>query len=83
MLLRMRTNLVLNDALIDEAMRVSGARTKREVVELALRTLVECKAEEKRRTAWRERAARLDARTAKLKLRRRPTELLREDRDRR
>lgn len=79
----MRTNLVLNDALVEEAMRVSGARTKREVVDLALRGLIEAKAAEKRSREWRERAARLDEKTAALRLRRRPTELLRDDRDRR
>jgi len=37
----MRTNIVLDDDLVAEAMRVSGARTKREVVHLALRELVQ------------------------------------------
>jgi Arc/MetJ family transcription regulator len=36
----MRTNIVLDDKLVDEAMRVSGLTTKREVVDLALRELV-------------------------------------------
>ena len=36
----MRTNLVLDDALVAEAMRRTGAKTKREVVDLALRELV-------------------------------------------
>jgi Arc/MetJ family transcription regulator len=36
----MRTNIVLDDQLVTAAMRVSGTRTKREVVELALRQLV-------------------------------------------
>jgi len=36
----MRTNIVLDDALVSEAISVSGARTKREVVDLALRELV-------------------------------------------
>ncbi len=36
----MRTNLVLNDELVAEARRVTGARTKREVVEMALNELV-------------------------------------------
>ena len=35
-----RTNIVLDDALIKQAMRVSGARTKREAVDLALREMV-------------------------------------------
>lgn len=33
----MRTQLVLDDALVDEAMRLSGAKSKRDVVDLALR----------------------------------------------
>lgn len=36
----MRTNIVLDDQLVDEAMRVAGVATKREVVDLALREFV-------------------------------------------
>ena len=36
----MRTNIVLDDRLIADAMKLSGVKTKREVVELALRRLV-------------------------------------------
>ena len=36
----MRTNIVIDDELMEEALKVSGARTKREAVELGLRTLV-------------------------------------------
>ena len=36
----MRTNIVIDDKLMADALRVSGARTKREVVELALKTLL-------------------------------------------
>jgi Arc/MetJ family transcription regulator len=36
----MRTNIVIDDELIAEAMRLTGIRTKREVVDTALRTLV-------------------------------------------
>jgi Arc/MetJ family transcription regulator len=35
-----RTNIVIDDALMRQAMQVSGARSKREAVELGLRTLV-------------------------------------------
>lgn len=35
-----RTNIVLDDQLIRRAMQVSGARTKREAVDRALRELV-------------------------------------------
>ena len=37
----MRTNIVLDDVLVREAMTLTGARTKREVVHLALSTLIE------------------------------------------
>ena len=36
----MRTNIVLNDSLIKEAMRLSRSKTKKQVVELALENLV-------------------------------------------
>ncbi|MDZ4348379.1 MAG: type II toxin-antitoxin system VapB family antitoxin [Xanthomonadaceae bacterium] len=36
----MRTNIVIDDKLMTETMRVTGAKTKREAVELGLRTLV-------------------------------------------
>ena len=37
----MRTNIVLDDALVEEAFRHSNAKTKRELVDLALREFVE------------------------------------------
>jgi Arc/MetJ family transcription regulator len=37
----MRTNIVIDDALMAEAMRATGAKTKREVVEQALRKLIQ------------------------------------------
>ena len=36
----MRTNIVIDDRLMQQALKASGLRTKRETVELALRTLV-------------------------------------------
>jgi Arc/MetJ family transcription regulator len=36
----MRTNIVLDDALVGEAMRLGGMTTKREIVEVALREFV-------------------------------------------
>jgi Arc/MetJ family transcription regulator len=35
-----RTNIVIDDVLIQEAMKLTGARTKKETVELGLQTLV-------------------------------------------
>ena len=36
----MRTNIVIDDQLMTDALAATGARTKREAVELGLRTLV-------------------------------------------
>lgn len=36
----MRTNIVIDDKLMQDAMRATGAKTKREAVELGLKTLV-------------------------------------------
>lgn len=37
----MRTNIVLDEKLVSEAMKLTNARSKREVVHLALRRLVQ------------------------------------------
>jgi Arc/MetJ family transcription regulator len=37
----MRTNIVIDDKLMAEALRATGAKTKREAVELGLRTLLQ------------------------------------------
>ncbi len=37
----MRTNIVLDDELVDKAMKYTGIRTKRELVNFALRELLE------------------------------------------
>ncbi len=37
----MRTNIVIDDELMDETLRVTGLKTKREAVELGLRTLLQ------------------------------------------
>jgi len=36
----MRTNIVLDDALIERARKLTGIKTKREVIQEALRTLI-------------------------------------------
>jgi Arc/MetJ family transcription regulator len=43
----MRTNIVIDDRLMTTAMRASGARTKREAVELGLKTLIRLKQQER------------------------------------
>jgi len=43
----MRTNIVIDDRLMSEAMRVSGTKTKRETVEQGLKLLVAVKRQER------------------------------------
>jgi Arc/MetJ family transcription regulator len=45
----MRTNIVIDDKLMKDAIRVTGAKTKREAVELGLRALVDLKKQEQAR----------------------------------
>ena len=42
----MRTNIVIDDKLLDDAMKATGAKTKREAVELGLAALVKLKQQE-------------------------------------
>jgi Arc/MetJ family transcription regulator len=43
----MRTNIVIDDALMSEAIALTGAKTKKEAVELGLLTLVRIKRQER------------------------------------
>ncbi len=79
----MRTNIVLDDELLAEAMRLSAARSKRAVVEEALRTFVAVKSRDEQRQRYGQQLRRLEKRLAGLKLRQAPSSLLRADRDRR
>ncbi len=45
----MRTNIEIDDKLMKSALKATGARTKREAVELGLKTLVQLRAQEKAR----------------------------------
>lgn len=42
----MRTNIDIDDRLMAEALQVSGARTKREAVELGLRALIQLRGQQ-------------------------------------
>ncbi len=42
----MRTNIVIDDKLMRETLRLTGLKTKREAVELGLRTLVRLRRQE-------------------------------------
>jgi Arc/MetJ family transcription regulator len=46
----MRTNIVIDDALMRDAMKASGLKTKREAVELGLQTLVRLKRQQQIKT---------------------------------
>jgi len=43
----MRTNIVIDDKLMADALKATGAKTKREAVEMGLRTLVALKKQER------------------------------------
>ncbi len=42
----MRTNIEINDKLMKDALKVTGAKTKKEAVELGLKTLIQLKKQE-------------------------------------
>jgi Arc/MetJ family transcription regulator len=43
----MRTNIVIDDQLMTDALKATGIKTKREVVEMGLKTLIKLKQQEK------------------------------------
>ncbi len=43
----MRTNIVIDDKLMDDALKATGLSTKKKVVEMGLKTLVRLKKQEK------------------------------------
>lgn len=47
----MRTNIVIDDSLMEQALALSGLQTKREAVEAGLRLLVRLKEQERIRAA--------------------------------
>lgn len=78
----MRTNIVLDDDLLREAMKYSRARSKRALVDEAIRTFVKVRSAEQRTVEYREKLRSLGPRLRSIKLGQAPTELLRADRDR-
>ena len=79
----MRTNIVLNDALIEEALQYSKAHTKRGVVEEALATYVAVKNEERRRSMYRDRLRQLREKTHDLRIHSDSRTIVRQDRAKR
>lgn len=45
----MRTNIEIDDKLMNDVLRATGAKTKKEAVELGLRTLLDLRSQEKAR----------------------------------
>ena len=76
----MRTNIVLDDNLIAEAMKYSKARSKRGVVKEALATYITVKAEQQRTESYRERLAIVRKRMADSSLRKSAMAMLKDDR---
>ena len=77
----MRTNIELSDDLLAEAQKHSKARSKRALVEEALAAFVAMKAEERRRSTYKERLDNLRQRTKAVRLRSDSRDILRKDRD--
>ena len=77
----MRTNIELSDDLLAEAQKHSKARSKRALVEEALAAFVAMKAEEQRRSTYKERLDSLRHKTKAVTLRSDTRDILRKDRD--
>ena len=78
----MRTNIVLNDELMKEAMKYSAARSKRALIEETILTFIKVKSEEERRITHEQRYQKLVSRLSRVALPHSSTELIREDRER-
>ena len=78
----MRTNIVLDDDLLAEAMKYSTGRSKRAVVKEALATYVTVKAEQERLATYRDRLAAVRRRLADAPGRTPVMKILRADRER-
>lgn len=78
----MRTNVVLNDELIEEAMKYSTASSKSALIEEALRVFVQARAAERMRATYERRLLQLRQRLMKVRPRESAHELVRGDRER-
>ena len=73
---------MLNDDLVEEALRYAQAKSRKALIEEALETFVEVKRAERRRESYRERLESLDPRLQAIRLSESPAKVLRADRDR-
>ena len=77
----MRTNIHLDDELLERARQYSGAKSKRALVEEALATYVAVKAEERRRLTYQERLQSVRAKAGAVRLKSDTREVVRSARD--
>jgi Arc/MetJ family transcription regulator len=78
----MRTNIILNDELVQEAQRYSRTTSKSALVEEALRTFVEVKAAEERKRTYKQRLLGVRQALADRSFRQSASDLVRQDRER-
>ena len=76
----MRTNIVLNDELLEAAAKYSHATSKRAVVEEALAAYVTAKERERRTASYAERLKQIQAKTQNIRLRSDSRDIVRQDR---
>jgi Arc/MetJ family transcription regulator len=78
----MRTNVVLNDELVEEAMKYSTARSKSALIEEALRVFVQSRAVERRRASYERRLLQMRQQLAGVAPRESALDVVRRDRER-
>lgn len=78
----MRTNVVLNEELLDEARRYSTAKSKSALIEEALRVFVKSRAAEQTRASYERRLLSLRERLATVTPRESSADIIRRDRER-
>ena len=78
----MRTNIVLDEQLVAEAMRLSKAKTKKALVEEALRTLVAVRSKEEKARRYERGLRRLRGRLESIGRGDSAVDILRQDRER-
>lgn len=78
----MRTNIVLNEELIEEAMKYSSAQSKSALIEEALRAFVQARALEQRKQNYERRLLLLRQRLDAVVTRESAVDLVRKDRER-
>jgi metal-responsive CopG/Arc/MetJ family transcriptional regulator len=78
----MRTNVVLNEELVEEAMKYSTARSRSALIDEALRVFVQSRAAERRRASYERRLLELRQRLVGVAPRESALDVVRRDRER-